>query len=1017
MNGRPVCWIGLALAVWVVSSRAAAQVGQPGLVPVQVGQPLADPLASDQMRSDARLVDVCFVEPRLGWAVGDRGAIWHTADGGQSWQLQRSDVGCRLESVCFLDPKRGWAAGGWSHPYTHTSSGVVLYTTDGGRTWNRAPQLLLPALRRIRLFDDRNGWAIGDSSAMFPAGVFVTDSGGRSWRPIPGGKTPGWRAADFLDPLNGAIAGRAGAVAMVRRGAIQPTQTPGFALRGLARIELVPPVHGWLVGDGGLLMRTDDVGATWQTPPGALPEAVGPQFDFTALAVRGPKVWAAGSPGTRVLHTADAGRTWTTFATGQQVPLYGLCFVDDQHGWAVGALGTILASDDGGRSWRRQRSGGTRAALLGIFSGPGDVPLELLARLSGNEGYLGVVEVLGRRDLVTPTAGQAHPNDRLHDAVTGVGACGAETAWRFPLREEELGLSARQIIDDWDRVNDGHGLDRLEAHLVRQIRLWRPEVIVTHDASPRGDDHPLGHLVDQAVLAAVERAADATSYVDQISYAGLQPWSVKKVYASLGPDRSGETELTSSQLAARLGRSLADVAAGPRGLLCDRFTASPATLGFRLLADRLPQKSQGRQDFFTGIVLQPGGEARRLLSEAAPETLDLLQQVAQKRRNMEAILQRTEKDPQAGAGLIAQSAELTRGLDPASGGQLLYHLGQRYYQTGQWSLAAETFELLAQRYPEHATARPARLWLVQYYASGEAAWRVLGRQRHTTMQASAPAIDPGQRDERPERAAAVARSVQQTDPNLFCEPALQFPLCVADRARGYPRDADRYYLAQRRSATHDAWWACAQAEAWLAEPEAQPPKPLVFCVPAPARPRLDGRLDDPLWKQAKPVALRSPRGDDDAWPASVMLGYDAQFLYVAVTCRRAPGVKYAATPGPRPRDPDLSAQDRVDLLLDLDRDYATYYRLSIDHRGWTGDGCWGDRTWDPTWFVAAGGDQQSWTAEAAIPLEQLTGHFPKSPTVWAVGMQRTVPGVGFQSASTPASPEVIPEGFGLLVFQ
>ena len=36
---------------------------------------------------------------------------------------------------------------------------------------------------------------------------------------------------------------------------------------------------------------------------------------------------------------------------------------------------------------------------------------------------------------------------------------------------------------------------------------------------------------------------------------------------------------------------------------------------------------------------------------------------------------------------------------------------------------------------------------------------------------------------------------------------------------------------------------------------------------------------------------------------------------------------------------------------------------------------------------------------------------------WAVGVQRTIPGVGFQSWSAPASTQVTPEGFGYLIFE
>jgi hypothetical protein len=103
-------------------------------------------------------------------------------------------------------------------------------------------------------------------------------------------------------------------------------------------------------------------------------------------------------------------------------------------------------------------------------------------------------------------------------------------------------------------------------------------------------------------------------------------------------------------------------------------------------------------------------------------------------------------------------------------------------------------------------------------------------------------------------------------------------------------------------------------------------------------------------------------------------------------------------------------------LLDVDRDFATYYRLAIDERGWTHESCWHDATWNPSWFVATGGDDKAWTAEAAIPLSELTMMPPSPGASWALGIQRTVPGVGFQSWTQPASPAVSPEGFGYLLF-
>jgi len=1017
----------------------AAQI--PPVVPAGFPQPAdarplaaahapADPLASDAMRGDARLSDVCFVDRRHGWAVGDRGVIWHTDDGGTHWHVQHSGVSCRLESVWFIDERTGWAAGGYSHPYTHTSSAVLLSTRDGGRHWQQHAHLPLPALKQVRFFNEKQGWALGNASAMVPSGVLVTDNGGRSWRPLSGGSAAHWLGGDFLDPHTGTLAGRQGTVAMVQRGGIEPARTGSFGLRNLRRMKLVAPVYGWLIGDGGLVMMTDDLGATWQTPPGPLPADVARQFDFAALAVRGPKCWIAGTPGTRVFHSPDAGRTWTTFATGTHLPIHALSFADDQHGWAVGALGTILATDDGGRTWRRQRSGGTRAALLGLFASADEVPLELFARLSGNDGYLGVVEVLNRRDLEVKLRDESHPVDRLREALVAVGASDAQAAWKFPLRQAGLELPADRIIGAWDQANDGRGMEELQAHLVKSIRLWRPEVIVTHDASPTGDD-PLAHLIHRLVLQAVEEAADETRFPRQIALAGLPPWNVKKVYGTLPEGSRGPTELSTAQLATRLGRSLADVAAAPRGLLEDRYTATPQMLGFRLLVQHLSQ-TPDRDDFFTGVVLYPGGDARRELIEPPAEGIERLHRAALRGRNAQAIIEQAKNDSPGADRLLAQAGELARDLEGDTAGRVLYHLAEQYRRHGRWRMAAETFEMLAERYPDHPTTPAALLWLVQYYAGGETAWRVEGfqryaggqatwrmqdgRQRYAVRQASALAVDPARQENRYQRAAQFARQIERTRPALFAEPALRFPLAVAHRNQGFPQQAERYYLARSRSSRQDAWWACAQGEKWLAEAKGVPPKPLLGCAAAASKPRLDGRFDDAVWQQAKPAELHSTLGDDGQWPAAVMLAYDQEFLYLAVRCRRVPGAKYESTPGPRPRDPDLTGHDRVDVFLDLDRDFATYYRLSIDHRGWVAEGCWGDATWDPTWFVAAAADHGEWTAEAAIPLDQLTGRLPRSRSVWAVGIQRTVPGVGFQSWTQPAGTEVVPEGFGYLVF-
>ncbi len=988
------------------------------------------PLASESFRRDARLWDVCMADAEFGWAVGDRGTVWHTRDGGQIWRMQRTGVEASLRAVAFANREAGIAVGAKTDPYTHTSSAVILLTRDGGRQWLSSRDALIPGLKRVGLFDTRNGWAVGDPSAMYPSGVFMTTDSGQSWRPLTGPGTTSWLTADMVDPQTGALAGRKGTAAAVRRGEVRPGEVGLFGLRNLAQLRLSPPTGGWLAADGGLLLNTPDLGISWQTPPAELPQAA-MHFDFHALAVHGSHVWVAGTPGTRVFHSADGGRSWQVSPTGSRAPIRGLAFADERRGVAVGDLGTILATSDGGQTWDMRQAGGTRAALMGVFARSEDVPLELLARLCGDEGYLAVVEIVGRDDVEVAQRSPTHAADRTHEAVVAVGACGANMAWRFPMRQWGLELNAGQIAAVWDRANDNRALEELARHLVRQIRLWQPDVVVTHDASPQGDS-PHGHLVNQLVLDAIEQAADPTRFATLAADAGLQPWRVRKVFAKLAPGQRGMPELTTSQLAVRLGSSLEGLSALPRGILHDRFTPPPATLGFSLLVSRLPQDPGGR-DFFEGIALNPGGDARRELLQPAPGGIDALRRTAQRRQHIEGILRRSKGDVQTSAHLLASAGELTRGLEPSTAGDVLYHLAQRFIQAGQWVMAAEMFELLAENHPDHPLCPPALIWLVQYHASSEALWRIQGEQRVDVQladgrldaqgsgpgvrHASALAVDAPEVEEGPKRASELGSRIEQTRPALFAQPALRFPLAVANRKRGLPKAAERYFLLASRAANRDAWWLNARGELWLAEPDGMPPKPTLRCVQAPEKPRLDGKLDDSVWQRAKPVRLKSLLGDDDAWPASVKLAYDDQFLYLAVECRKAPGVQYSPAQGPRPRNADLSGLDRVEVYIDLDRDYATWYRFTIDHRGWVAESCWGDASWNPTWFVAQAADEQTWTIEAAIPLAQLTGSSPTPRDVWAVGIQRIVPGVGFQSWTQPAAIEVMPEGFGWLMFE
>jgi hypothetical protein len=167
------------------------------------------------------------------------------------------------------------------------------------------------------------------------------------------------------------------------------------------------------------------------------------------------------------------------------------------------------------------------------------------------------------------------------------------------------------------------------------------------------------------------------------------------------------------------------------------------------------------------------------------------------------------------------------------------------------------------------------------------------------------------------------------------------------------------------------------------------------------------------------VRLQNAAGDTLAeYPTAVRLAYDNDFLYLLVQCKH-PAERFVPAVKGRGRDADLRGFDRVSLLLDLDRDYSTCYHLQIDQRGCVCEDCWGDKRWDPRWFVAVRGGPEGWVAEAAIPLTLLTGDGVTPGRAWACNVVRVLPGRGVQAWSLPAEvPEeaLRPEGMGLLLF-
>ncbi|MGC4240791.1 MAG: YCF48-related protein [Herbaspirillum sp.] len=212
---------------------------------------------ADKVPVDTTLTSVSFAGAEQGWAAGHGGVILHTADGGKTWALQRSDtsVDQPLFSVWFANANEGWAAGLWS---------LLLHTRDGGKSWQQVKLPTAPGQQRgdlnlLHIFPGRDG-------ALFVAAeqgvLYRSPDGGQHWEALAtGSKASLW---------SGVV-----------------TASGAIIVGGL----------------GGKLLRSEDGGQHWQVLASPTSGSI------TALRSEGNQVMASSLSGS-LLVSEDDGRQW-----------------------------------------------------------------------------------------------------------------------------------------------------------------------------------------------------------------------------------------------------------------------------------------------------------------------------------------------------------------------------------------------------------------------------------------------------------------------------------------------------------------------------------------------------------------------------------------------------------------------------------------------------------------------------------------------------------------------------------
>lgn len=256
--------------------------------------PVDEPAVMSRLAPRSLLLDVAAVDGALV-AVGERGHVVVSEDGGESWSQSPCPTRATLTGVHFADRQLGWAVG---------HDAVILKTEDGGASWRIVysdPEAEAPLLD-VWFPTATEGFAIG------AYGTFLeTADGGETW-------DSRWISDDDFH---------------------------------LHTIDRAADGTLYIAAEAGTVYRSDDGGASWES----LPSPYEGSF-FGTLPLATDTLLIHGLRG-HVYRSEDRGETWTAIESGTVAMLTDAVDLGDGRVIVVGLGATVLLSDDGGRSFRK----------------------------------------------------------------------------------------------------------------------------------------------------------------------------------------------------------------------------------------------------------------------------------------------------------------------------------------------------------------------------------------------------------------------------------------------------------------------------------------------------------------------------------------------------------------------------------------------------------------------------------------------------------------------------------------
>ena len=1003
--------------------------------------------------ADGELRACQIVTVDQAWAVGDRGLILATNDAGKTWAVQHQRSEATLYAICFANDRKGLVLGGTIDPYSHRSRGVIFLTMDGGRNWQPIP-CNLPRLTGAQLLGKDHILAWGDWSSLYQSALFESLDGGQSWTARP---TPCSHIQSAAIGPNGKLVliDRVGKIHQSLDGIeYQPIRLPVTPFDPLRFCKYIAGTW-WLGGDAGQLYRSTD-GAYWKpiVVPGS--ETDRRLYSFKDITGFRKSIWLVGQPGSVVWASEDRGETWTVRETRNPTTINSISAFDGDVLLACGPLATIRASRNGGKAWWAQHQSGTRNSILNIASTSSSVAWDLMAQVTLESKRHASVMVLHDQCIEERIGYSPELAARFDVAAKSIGLDQAIVQTSLPVGNLVSGVRLSDL-EYYGREPNSDA--ELESSLIVRcialaIRSARPDIVVCNCIET-------GNSLESKSARAIEIASRLAGRKDfhlfsESSSIVDEAWQPQRIL--IRGTKPSRLSYSPAMLLKSSNVVLGSAIAGIKPLMDVQGYSSPQEpkYSYRILGS----KSGSLSDPFEGVLLDPAtqmNERNRIASKlpllnAAIQLLDWKQVLDSEHGNP------LTQDRVWESNLKTLAKELS--FETVS--PVLMDIAVQSRRSGDWQRWYSALELLLEKDSSHSAAEGA-FWELMAHTGSAEVQRVIESQSKQiegrfqmdqngavgTVQQASP-FAKQEHESSPIQQVAFSSPVRRipiaTNRDLveFKRLLSKWPQSMQPR-RSEPRwgwlITSRYRAMQKRNdgamgtanmnQSPSVFWPLLsdQVPAWnqvgkversigkanelkgMSIPLQLSASPIAPWTWVENRPFLDGIADEEFWKTATEIELRDPWSDNSAGKTSIRFARDDEHLYLF---SKSPKMATRSNAKPIPvskekrRDGITNDSDHIKLRLDLDRDYSSWFEFGWSVSGETSDACNDMPFWNPTWWVAMSNDSTSWTAEIAIPLEEITVSKGSAPIdwtneVWAINAVRNIPSVATHSISPSIS--------------